>query len=286
MGFQVSIYKRPDLKDGIMGRKIFFWLEKLKISRAERYAVITLMAVLLVLVMLNAVVTPSSPFAEDRYAELDRAFQRRKEMLGQQERQLMARYQSGSSTTHAPSDTLPTPPSQEKEQIRPTHVIDINVAGNKALQALPGIGASYAAHIVEYRQRHGPFTSKNELLQVKGIGEKRLEKIRPLIKIGEPAKSAETIQAVEPAMPQKIINTQKRESKAEHEEYHSIVNVNTASSKALQKLPGIGPTYADRIIKYRQTNGAFDDMDELLKIKGIGKKRLAKIKPFVKLTGQ
>ncbi len=52
--------------------------------------------------------------------------------------------------------------------------IDINTANAQTLAALDGIGPQKAQAIVEYRQKHGPFKSVDELLKVKGIGEKTL----------------------------------------------------------------------------------------------------------------
>lgn len=52
--------------------------------------------------------------------------------------------------------------------------IDVNTASAQALAALDGIGPQKAQAIVEYRQKHGPFKSVDELLNVKGIGEKTL----------------------------------------------------------------------------------------------------------------
>ncbi|MTI87767.1 MAG: helix-hairpin-helix domain-containing protein [Balneolaceae bacterium] len=61
------------------------------------------------------------------------------------------------------------------------------------------------------------------------------------------------------------------------------ININTATSEQLQTLKGIGVTYAQRIINYRESKGGFKAIEELLKVKGIGKKRLDNIRPFVKL---
>src|SRR5690554_1810446 len=61
--------------------------------------------------------------------------------------------------------------------------ININEADQETLQHLPGIGPAYAKRIIEYREQIRGFTSIEELINVKGIGEKRLEKIRPLVSV-------------------------------------------------------------------------------------------------------
>ncbi len=59
------------------------------------------------------------------------------------------------------------------------------------------------------------------------------------------------------------------------------VNINTASLTELQSLPGIGPATAKKIVDYRTENGYFKTIDEITKIKGIGKKTLQKIRPNI-----
>lgn len=59
------------------------------------------------------------------------------------------------------------------------------------------------------------------------------------------------------------------------------VDINTADKTLLTALPNIGPVTADAIIAYRQTNGNFKSINELTKVKGIGEKTLAKLKPYL-----
>ena len=55
------------------------------------------------------------------------------------------------------------------------------------------------------------------------------------------------------------------------------VDLNTSTAKELQQLPGIGKGLAKRIVDYRTTNGPFKTVEELMKVKGIGKKTFAKM---------
>jgi len=61
------------------------------------------------------------------------------------------------------------------------------------------------------------------------------------------------------------------------------VNVNTATVKELTKLPGIGPKIAARIAAYREEKGAFRRVEDLIKVKGIGKRKLERMRPFVQI---
>lgn len=62
-----------------------------------------------------------------------------------------------------------------------------------------------------------------------------------------------------------------------------IININKSNESELEKIPGIGPSMAKRIIEYRQENGKFRKIEDLQNIKGIGDKTFEKIKSYIKV---
>jgi len=59
------------------------------------------------------------------------------------------------------------------------------------------------------------------------------------------------------------------------------ININTASSVELQKLPRVGPKVAQRIIDFRNQNGNFKSIEEIMKVRGIGEKIFKQIKDMI-----
>lgn len=68
------------------------------------------------------------------------------------------------SLAASPADSAPT--------------VNINLADTTQFQALPGIGPALAKRIVEHRDANGPFSSIDQLTEVKGVGQRKLEKFR------------------------------------------------------------------------------------------------------------
>ncbi|MDK2839208.1 MAG: competence protein ComEA [Thermosipho sp. (in: thermotogales)] len=148
--------------------------------------------------------------------------------------------------------------SKEIKRNYESQIIDLNKADIEQLMTLPGIGTVKAKAIISYRQAHGNFNSIDDLINVTGIGPSTLEKIRDYVTVSK----TNEVQ----------INMNNELKK---------ININEADEKQLEKLPGIGPSKAKRIIEYREKNGKFKSLDELLNVNGIGPKTLEKIENYL-----
>lgn len=62
------------------------------------------------------------------------------------------------------------------------------------------------------------------------------------------------------------------------------INLNTATPAQLESLPGIGARTAERIVEYRQKNGGFKKIEELMNVRGVGEKGFLKLKPLITVT--
>ena len=96
------------------------------------------------------------------------------------------------------------------------------------------------------------------------------ETVMPTVPSTEPPVRSEPVKQTEP----------KKSSDSPEKKGTFPVNINTASKKELDALPGIGEVLAQLIIDYRSANGPFSTVDELTKVKGIGAKTLEKLKPY------
>jgi len=87
------------------------------------------------------------------------------------------------SSLALPSPATSSSPSQAKRSTKPQpKIVHLNSATEADLIQLPGIGPALAKRIIEYRRQIGGFKSVEQLLEVRGIGEKKLEQIRPYVR--------------------------------------------------------------------------------------------------------
>lgn len=164
------------MKINDLKRSLFFWIEKLQISRSERISIALLLLLLVVLLSSNLFLSTKFQYDQAEYDKILEEFNRRSALLDQQKEEQAAKYNPEIIVSDSQSTT-------SSLQIPHEDKLNINTATQEQLQTLEGIGEVYARNIVEYRETHGGFDSIEDLVNVNGIGKKRLDNIRPFIKL-------------------------------------------------------------------------------------------------------
>ena len=132
--------------------------------------------------------------------------------------------------------------------------IDLNDAGSTALLAIPGVGEQLAGRIVAYRERIDGYRTIDELAWVPGIGPETVEAIRPFITVSDDL----------PPRP--------------------LLDLNRATAAQLERLPGIGPVTAAKIVVDRADNGDYVQLDDLQRVSGIGPATVDALRDHVRLS--
>ena len=87
----------------------------------------------------------------------------------------------------------------------------------------------------------------------------------------------------EPVQIQRPTQPTSTDSAIQQEIYDPRININTASAEYLALLPNIGEVLAQRIVKYRENNGPFEDIWQLSRVHGIGEKTVKEIETLIKV---
>jgi competence protein ComEA len=177
------------------------------------------------------------------------------------------------------------PTELERGPVLPYRV-DLNHARRAELLQLPGVGASMAQRIEDYRQAHGGFRSVQELTRIHGIGPATLERLQPWVFVTAEASEEEAAPAaVDPVrqVPVVVKRPLSAPTAANSKKAASLtgrIDLNEASAEELRRLPGIGPKLSQRIVDERH-KGPFKTVDELRRVPGIGPKTMERLRPYI-----
>lgn len=175
--------------------------------------------------------------------------------------------------------------------------LDLNRADRAELEQVPSIGPKLAGAIDDYRREKGPFRSVDDLRDVRGVGPATVDKVRPYLRVDanaglatDPAspdldpplrpRPRPTTRAAAPSVSSGSSPAPRSTGAKKLQPGDPPVNVNTASSEELQRLPAVGPVTAQNILAAR-ADRPFRSLADLDRVKGIGPKTLEKLRPFV-----
>jgi competence protein ComEA len=156
--------------------------------------------------------------------------------------------------------------------------VDLNMADQKALESLPGIGPALAKKIMEGR----PYQSADDLSRIKGMNKSKIDAIKDKVTVAA-AKPMKPTPAPPAAKPEPTPAVKKEAAPSQEAPAATKlapgekININTAPKENLDKLPGIGPVKAQAIIEGRP----FGKIEDIIKVKGIKEGEFGKIKDSI-----
>jgi competence protein ComEA len=116
--------------------------------------------------------------------------------------------------------------------------LDLNTASTVHLRGIKGLGPSRAEEIVRYRNKHGPFTSLDDLNRVPHVGDMPTQE---LVRLKQQVAIADS---------------------GDGQKAHKV-NVNKANAAELRLVPGIGAAHAEAIVEHRRAHGPIHDVNEI-----------------------
>lgn len=177
----------------------------------------------------------------------------------------------------------------ERDRTVYVHRVDLNHASRAELLQLPGVGENMAGRIEDYRREHGGFRAVDDLAKVHGVGPATLERLRGWVCVQEEEAEEDLRPVSAPVrrassagrdMTVAVKQPAGRAAGSKEAALTGRIDINRALTEELQRLPGIGPKMAQRIVDERGKR-PFASVDELRRVSGIGPKTLEKLRPHV-----
>lgn len=173
------------------------------------------------------------------------------------------------------------------------HAFDPNIVSKGELLKM-GVPDFASSNMLKYRTAGGYFSSPEDLLKIYGIDSALFISLKPFVSIAgreefisaeERNNYGESVEEIESMGGIEVQNGYEHEGWAINTRFFpEAIELNSADTSDLKKLPGIGPVFAGRIIKYRELLGGFTDIQQLNEVYGLEAYALSKIDSLVSLN--
>lgn len=224
-------------------------------NKGERVAIITILAVILLLVLACVLHRPRVSLDETSLHNLDSLLALRNAALDEQQQKATENIvQEVAELTPFPFN----PNTMTEEEGRRIGLTDRQIR-----------------NIINYRDKGGKFYSKGDLAKLYTISEEDFAQLEPFIVLPEVARR--TMQKAET----ELKSGQQEETKTKEKKAIPIVDLNTVDSLTLVELPQIGPYMAMRILEFRDKLGGYVDKEQLRDVKGMDSTRYATVEPYI-----
>ena len=228
-------------------------------SKGERVAIITILAVILLLILACLFRPSRKSLSEESLHNLD-------SLLALRQAAIEAKQQQQAEKV------------QEVAELHPFPFNPNTITEEEWLQM--GLTDRQVRNIMNYKAKGGKFYSKNDLGKLYTISEEEFAQLEPFIVLPEVSRGKNTKSASQGG-----VSTGSTTAAAAPSEKKTIpiVDLNTVDSTTLVELPQIGPYTAVRIIEFREKLGGFVDKEQLRDVKGMDDARFAAIQPYINL---
>jgi len=175
-------------------RKLFFWLDRLNITPAERNTILIVAVLLISVSLFNLFLRQRQIYQSSDYRQMREIFRKKLALARKKDSLRKVKYYTAQSISGNKDIKVTFNDSIRNRSVIDSHkknsknrladtLISINKAGLNRLMFLTGIGPKTARKIINYRGNHGPFRKLDSIKKVKGIGEKKFEKIKSHISL-------------------------------------------------------------------------------------------------------
>jgi len=228
-------------------------------SKGERIAIITILAVILVLVLACLFRPTRKSLSDESLHDLDSLLALRQAAIEAQQQQKAEKL-------------------REVAELHPFPFNPNTISEDEWLQL--GLTDRQVRSIMNYKAKGGRFYSKSDVGKLYAISEEEYAQLEPFIVLPEVARGKSTNTQ---SSTQGGVSTGSTTAKPVEKKAIPIVDLNSVDSTTLVELPQIGPYTAVRIIELREKLGGFVDKEQLRDVKGMDEARFAAIQPYINL---